>query len=58
MALDEQHTLAEYHSWVDPGGSIPAGPASQFATGSIEDTFAQMERFANTNAVRLCFDVD
>ena len=54
MALDEQHTLAEYHSWVDPGGSIPAGPASQFATGSIEDTFAQMDRFAKSQAQSAC----
>ena len=46
LALDEEHTLAEYHSWVDPGGNIPAGPASRFATGSIEDTFIQMEEFA------------
>ena len=54
MALDDGHTLAEYHSWVDPGGSIPAGPASQFATGSIEDTFAQMERFAKKQTTSSC----
>lgn len=54
MALDSTHTLAEYHSWVDPGGSIPAGPASQFATGSIEDTFVQMERFAKKQTTSSC----
>ena len=54
IALDEHHTLAEYHSWVDPGGNIPAGPASQFATGSIEDTFVQMERFAKSQTTSSC----
>ena len=54
MALDDQHTLAEYHSWVDPGGSIPAGPASQFATGSIEETFVQMEHFAKSQKKSAC----
>tara|TARA_B100000683_G_C12449068_1_gene539328 strand:- start:164 stop:886 length:723 start_codon:yes stop_codon:yes gene_type:complete len=54
IALDDKHTLAEYHSWVDPGGSIPAGPASQFATGSIEDTFVQMERFAKQQSASSC----
>ena len=54
MALDDKHTLAEYHSWVDPGGNIPAGPASQFATGSIEETFSQMEQFAKSQTNSAC----
>ena len=53
-ALDAQHTLAEYHSWVDPGGSIPAGPASQFAQGSIKDTFTQMIAFAKKQERSAC----
>ena len=57
MALDDQTTLAEYHSWVDPGGNIPAGPSSQFATGSIEDTIKQMERFAKSQTVSSCESV-
>ena len=55
-ALDHQHTLAEYHSWVDPGGSIPAGPASQFAQGSIKDTFHQMISFAKQQKTSACAD--
>ena len=54
MALDDNHTLAEYHSWVDPGGYIPAGPASQFATGSIEETFVQMAQFAKSQTKSAC----
>ena len=54
MALDAKHTLAEYHSWVDPGGNIPAGPASQFATGSIEETFRQMEEYARGQSHSIC----
>ncbi len=29
-------------TWSDPGGSIPAGLASRFAAGGIEDTIAAM----------------
>ena len=54
LALDERHTLAEYHSWVDPGGNIPAGPASEFATGSIEDTFQQMAQYAKGQSKSMC----
>ena len=57
LALDDMHTLAEYHSWVDPGGNIPAGPASKFATGSIEDTFVQMERFAKSQTESSCSSI-
>lgn len=48
VALDETHTLAEYHSWVDPGGSVPAGAASAFATSGIVDTFEAMGSYAKT----------
>ena len=54
IALDDNHTLAEYHSWVDPGGSIPVGPASSFASGSIVDTFQQMETFAKSQSASQC----
>lgn len=46
VALDDTHTLAEFTSWVDPGGSLPTGAASMFATSGIEDTFAAMETYA------------
>jgi hypothetical protein len=46
IELDSNHTLAEYHSWVDPGGSVPASGASLFATSGIEDTFRAMEDYA------------
>ena len=54
VALDAEHTLAEYHSWVDPGGNIPAGPASQFAMGGIEETFMEMEKYARGQTYSMC----
>lgn len=48
VALDAGHTLTEYTSWSDPGGSVPAGPAAHFAAGSIEQTFEAMEGYART----------
>ncbi len=51
VALEEQ-TLVEYHAWSDPGGDIPAGPASSFASASIEDTIRTMERYATDNEPR------
>jgi hypothetical protein len=46
LALDPSHTLVEYHSWVDPGGRVPASAASMFATAGIEDTFEAMETYS------------
>lgn len=46
IALSATQTLAEYHSWVDPGGRLPAGPASLFATNGITDTFTAMGKYA------------
>lgn len=46
VALDDGHTLAEFTSWVDPGGSVPTGAASMFATAGIEDTFTSMATYA------------
>ena len=51
IALPEGKTLAEYHSWVDPGGSVPAGAASAFATAGIVDTFKAMETYARRGAL-------
>lgn len=39
-------TLVEYYAGSDPGGSIPAGLASRFAAGGIEDTIAAMAGLA------------
>lgn len=46
VALDDGRTLAEYASATDPGGAVPAGPATSFAAGSIDQTYAAMERYA------------
>lgn len=47
VALDANTTLVEYYVWTDPGGSVPAGMASRFAAGGIEDTITAMARLAN-----------
>ncbi len=46
IQLDEAHTLIEYYTFADPGGSVPAGFASKLAAGGIEDTFAAMQKLA------------
>lgn len=50
VALDDTHTLVEYHTWVDPGGRVPSGAASMFASAGIEDTFEAMETYAQGTA--------
>jgi len=44
IPLDEKHTLVEYYVWSDPGGLLPAGPASKFAAGAVVETLETMER--------------
>lgn len=54
IALDENHTLGEYYTWADPGGNIPAGPASTFAAGGIEQTFNAMQDYARKHKKNQC----
>lgn len=46
VSLGPDRTLVEYYAWVDPGGVIPAGPASSFAMRSVAENFHAMEKFA------------
>lgn len=48
--LDGTHTLVEYYTWTDPGGSIPAGLASSFAGGAISDTLAMTAKLGISGA--------
>ena len=45
-------TLAEYHSWSDPGGSLPAGPASRFASRTIDATIQRLALYAKEQPQR------
>ncbi len=54
IALDDGHTLGEYTVWTDPGGAIPAGPASMFAAGGIEQTFKAMRDYARDTGGGRC----
>lgn len=44
--MDGGRTAVEYYAWSDPGGIIPARPASRFAAGAIERLLNDMEAFA------------
>ncbi|GEM_PF-1311865 len=46
IPLSENLTLVEYFTWTDPGGSLPAGPASRFASGAVKRTMAKIETLA------------
>ena len=50
--LGPTKTLAEYHSWSDPGGSLPAGPASRFASRTIDATIQRLVRYAKEQPQR------
>jgi hypothetical protein len=54
LQLDAEHTLGEYHSWVEPGGYIPSGPASPLASIGISRTFEAMEKYAKENQEIRC----
>jgi hypothetical protein len=51
-AIDSVHTLAEYYTWSDPGGSVPAGMASMFATNGVRNQIEAMARFARDGKSR------
>ncbi len=46
MPLSENLTLVEYFTWTDPGGSLPAGPASRFASGAVKKTMIKIASLA------------
>jgi len=47
--LGNGKTLVEYHTWSDPGGSVPVGPATRFAAGEVKDNLKSMSEFARTH---------
>ncbi|MBW1879644.1 MAG: hypothetical protein JRJ84_14880 [Deltaproteobacteria bacterium] len=48
IGLADGRTVAEYFVWSDPGGMIPARPASRFARGAIRDTLDAMGSLARS----------
>ena len=46
VGLPDGRTYTEYYVWSDPGGMVPAGPASRFASGKVTETLEGMEAFA------------
>lgn len=47
VALPSDRTLLEYYTWSDPGGSVPAGPASRFARGAVRDALLAVRDLAS-----------
>jgi hypothetical protein len=50
--VDATHTLVEYYVWSDPGGSVPAGATSWFASSSVTDALEAIEEFARKGSPR------
>ena len=46
--IDGASTLVEYYAWADPGGYLPAGLASTFAAGTIDNTLETMTGLARS----------
>lgn len=46
IPLSPTRTFVQYYVWSDPGGSIPAGPASKFSAGAVEDALKGVESLA------------
>jgi hypothetical protein len=44
--LDGKHTLVEYYTWADAGGSIPASIASSFAASGVDNTLTTLADLA------------
>ena len=54
IKLDENHTLGEYFTWADPGGVIPAGPASIFVAGQISNFFKTIDHYVKNAETLPC----
>lgn len=48
--LGGDQSLVEYFVWSDPGGSLPAGAASQFAGGAVDETMLAITKLAQKHA--------
>lgn len=46
VAVDDRHTYVEYFLHTDPGGRIPSGMASMFATKGVRQNIEAITRFA------------
>lgn len=46
VPLSDGRTLMEFYTWTDPGGAVPAGLATRFASGTMIEAFADLEAVA------------
>jgi hypothetical protein len=51
-SVDAGHTLIEYYTWSDPGGSVPAGMASAFAATGVRNQILAMDKFVRSKLSR------
>lgn len=50
IPLEDGRTLIEYFVWTDPGGKLPAGAATRFASGALDRSVRDLEAFARVLA--------
>ena len=48
--LGNGRTFIEYHTWSDPGGKVPVGPATRFATSEVRNNLKAMVSFSQGHA--------
>lgn len=48
--LGDGRTFVEYHTWSDPGGKVPVGPATRFATREVRNNLKSMIAFSQNHA--------
>ena len=48
--LGRDRTFVEYHTWSDPGGKVPVGPATRFATSEVRNNLKSMVDFSVSHA--------
>jgi len=48
--LGNGKTFVEYHTWSDPGGKVPVGPATRFATSEVRNNLKSMVEFSVSHA--------
>ena len=52
--MNDTETIGYYHSYVDPGGYIPAGPINNLAGGGIFDTIQAMHKYISNISPKTC----
>ena len=52
--MNDSETIGIYHSYVDPGGYIPAGPVNNLAGSGVYDTIQAMHKYMSQISPETC----